>query len=157
MLDGGGDVIDLRAVLQRHPAGAVIGSTEDGLAHLMHAGLGQSAEAEDLALVELEADIFNESRNGNVLALQHHLIGNGLPVVCTIIVTGDLTANHEPLQVILRDVLALHGVNVNTVPENRDGIGLLQYLRQIVGNENDGIAAFPDPVHVLVELLTTLL
>lgn len=45
MRDGGRDVVDLGAVGELYAARAVVGGAEDGFADLVHAGLGEPAEA----------------------------------------------------------------------------------------------------------------
>ena len=66
MLDRARDIVDLRSVCQLYRTGSVIGSAEDCFADLMHTGLGQTAEAKDLALVKVKRHILNQSRNRHI-------------------------------------------------------------------------------------------
>ena len=60
-------------------------------------------------------------------------------------------------KIILGYIFALNRINVNTVAHDGDGIGLVQNLRKVMGDEDDGVAALTDPVHVFVQLFTSFL
>ena len=95
MLDRARDIVDLRSVCQLYRTGSVIGSAEDCFADLMHTGLRQTAEAQNLALVKVKAYIVDQARNRYILYRKNHFIRNLLAIIGTIIVTRYLTANHE--------------------------------------------------------------
>ena len=97
MFNGSRNIIDLGSICQFYDTGTVIGSAENSFSDFMHTGLGQTAKAKDLTLVQVKAYIVDQAWNRYILYRKNHLIRNLLSVIGTIIVTGYLTANHETL------------------------------------------------------------
>ena len=157
MPDGSGDVVDLSPVGEGDGAGAVPGGGEDRLADLVHAALGQAAEAEDLALVEVEGDVADLAGDVHVPDGEHNLVGDRLAVVGAVVGRANLAADHETLEIVLGHVLRLDGADVLAVAQDGDGVGMGQDLIQVVADEDDGAAIGPDGVHDLVELKTAVL
>ena len=157
VMDGSGNVVDGSPVSQGHAALSVEGGAEAGLADFVHTGLGQTAEAQDLALVKIEGHVVDASRHGHVADAHHDLVGDLFAVVRAVVVAGHFTADHQLLQSFFIDVLALHSIDVNAVAQDRDGVGKSQDLGKVVGDEDDRISFRTDPVHVLVEFLTAFL
>ena len=157
MRDGGRDVVDLGAVGELHAARAVVGGAEDGFADLVHAGLREAAEAEDLALVQVEGDVFEEARHGDALYGEDDFVRDLFAVVRAVVVARDLAADHEALEVVLGDVAALYRVDVAAVAHDGDGVGFVEHLGEVVRDEDDAVPRRADAVHLFVEFLAALL
>ena len=107
--------------------------------------------------MKIEGHVVDASRHGHVADAHHDLVRDLFAVVRAVVVAGHFTADHQLLQSFFIDVLALHSIDVNTVPQDRDGVGKSQDLGKIVRDEDDRISFLADPVHVLVQLLTAFL
>ena len=157
MADGGGNIVDLGAVRKRDGTGTVPGSAENGLAHLVHAALGQASEAQNLALVQFKAHILDFARHGHVFHRQHHFIGYRRAVIGAVIGGADLPAHHQALQIVLGHVRGVYGVDVFAVPQHGNGVRVGEHLAQIVADKDDGAPVRPGGVHDLVQLQPSVL
>ena len=158
--DGGVDAVDRRAVAQLNRAGAVVGRAEHGLADLVHTALGQAADAQDLALVELERHVVQRTGDGDVL---HHdgdlalRLGRVVGVVGTIVVIAHLTADHEGLQLVLVDIAGVDGGDEVTVAQDGDAVGHAQDLSHVVADEDHAVTLGAHVTHDLEELVAAVL
>ena len=132
VLDCCRNIVDLCSVRQRHRALSVVGCAENRFSDLVHSGFGQSAETKHLTFVKIKADIADDARHRHVFHGKHNLIRDFLSVIGTIVITGHLTSNHQTLEIILGHIRTLYGINVDAVAQDRDGIGFLQNLRQVM-------------------------
>ena len=133
----GGAVADLPAV---EPDGAAVPGhgAEEVFQHFRPAGAVQTGNAQDLALVELEAGFLEPGvLAGQMLDLQNHLAGD---VVLGREAVGQLPAHHQPDDLIHGQLLGRPGGHPGAVPHDGHIIADAQDLLHLVGDVNDAAA-----------------
>ena len=118
-----------------------------------------TGDADDLAAAHLKADVLDGvvlmhlARDGHVLDVEHDLAG----------LTGglfhmeiDAAADHHGRQLLHRGVLRLDGADVLTLAQNRAAVRDGHDLRELVGDEEDGLALLGEVLHDLHQLVDLL-
>ena len=130
-------VADLPAV---DPDGAAVPGhgAEEVFQNLRPAGAVQTGNAQDLALVELEAGLLEAGvLAGQMLDLQNHLAGD---IVLGREAVGQLPAHHQPDDLIHGQLLGRPGGHPGAVPHDGHIIADAQDLFHLVGDVNDAAA-----------------
>ena len=107
--------------------------------------------------MQIKAYIFDQTRYCHILNRENNFVRNLLTIVATIVITGNLTAYHQFLQIILVHIRALNRVNIYTITKNCDCVRFIKNLRKVMGDKDDGVAALFDSLHMFIQFLTTFL
>ena len=138
-------------------ARALVGGAEEGLAHLVHAALGEAADAQDLSPVQLERDVLELAGDADAPHGEGHAGGERLAVVLAVAVTTHLAADHESLELLLGHVLGADGLDELAVAQDADRVGHREDLGHVVADEDHGATVVADLVHDAEELVAAVL
>ena len=124
----------------------------------MHAALREAAEAQDLAPVELNAEIAHIAVfRGDVPYIQHHLVAGGAVEIRPVVAALELPAHHQRPHVVHPDGLALQVADHDAVAQAGDFVAHPLELLQVVGNEDHALLRSPHLVDELIDELASLL
>ncbi len=126
-----------RAAIHPDRAGGGGRDPEDRLRHIGAPRPHQPGKAQDLAPVQLEADIVEHAREAEVLDLQDHIADLGLFLREHL---GDLAPDHHPDDVVAGHIAARMGADIGAIAEHRKFIGDLEQLVHLVGDIDDAHA-----------------
>ena len=137
----------------RHLAVQNLLRAEQSLAHRVHPALGQAADAQDLALVQLQVEAHQVLPGGDAVGPQHHLVGIAV-VVAAVVVALDLAADHHLFHQVGVELAFVQRADDLAVPQHGDGVALLDQLVQVVADEQDAVPLARKLMHQLVQQFT---
>ena len=114
----------------------------------------QAGDAQDLALAKVEADVVELAVPGQVVHLQHRLLGD---VGGHKVVVLQLAAGHVIGEILLGQLGSGAGVHVFAVAHDAHVVGDLKDLLGLVADEHDGDARIPQLAHRLEQRVHLLL
>ena len=82
--------------------------------------------------MQRQADVAEHAWNTHVLGAQRDRLLRRCGKVAAEIAFAQLTPDHQTLQIVLRNVLRLHRIDIFAVTQNGDAVRFLQNLLQVV-------------------------
>ena len=152
----GCDLDGLPVLIKRHTAGQRFFQTEEQPAQLVHTAVGKAAEAQYLALVQGNVNVFKIRTQRYLLCLQQHLFAAAPVKIRAVIVPLELPADHQRPHPLDGHVFPVQGINDQAVPQHRDGIAPLHQLIQIVRDEQHRLVFLVHPLDQCIDQLPAL-
>ena len=129
-------------------AGKQLFITEDDLAQLMHAAVGQTADAQNLALMYLHREIHQQAgTGGDVLDIQNDLVAEGAVPVVAVVLLAHLTTHHVLLNHIGVKLGTIQSGDIVAVTKHHHAVADLHQFLKVVGDEDDALVFVTHSAH----------